>query len=130
MADANENKGIWIFEHNENGSVKNKKFISTENVVTPITKYVVYEGEAVPELKENARNYLEFHGKTAWINKMKKKYKGLANIKAKPVDRKINKIDMEKSKTLVDFLNNYFEPINGVSKQEIDKYLRGLSNAG
>ena len=127
MSDANENKGIWLYEHNKDGSVKSKEFISTESVVTPIKKYVVYEGEEVPELSSNARNYLEFHGKTAWISKMKSKYKGLASIKAKPVDRKIGSIDKDKKISLFDFLNDHFVPIDGVKKQDINEYLKTVT---
>lgn len=127
VSDANIAKGIWMFEHNEKGTVINKEFISTENIVTPITKYIINEGEETPELKENARNYLEFHGKTAWINKMKKKYKGIASIKGVPVDRKMLKLDKDKSLTLIEYLSQQFQPIKGVTKQEINNYLLNIS---
>lgn len=123
MTDANTDKGIWVFDHDKDGSVLESQFISTRGVVTPINKYDVYEGEAVPELDANAKNYIQFHGKTAWITKMKKKYKGLANIKGKPVDRKIAKIDKDKQLTLIEFLNKEFEPIQGVKRTDISDFL-------
>lgn len=128
MSDANEEKGIWIFDHNEDGSIKDSQFISTGKIVTPIVKIVVNEGDPEPELNPNARNYLELHGKTAWISKMKKKYKAKASIKAKPIDRKVSKLDVDKKVTLVEYLQNYFQPIDGVTKQEINGYLRETLN--
>ena len=128
MSDANEEKGIWIYEHNEDGSVKSKKFISTAGVVTPIFKHVVNEGDAEPELLPNAKNYIEFIGKSAWITKMKKKYKGKAHIKAKPSDRKSARlIDKDKTETVNDFLFNHFTTVDGVNKEDIKNYLEKLN---
>jgi DNA repair exonuclease SbcCD nuclease subunit len=127
ISDANEDKGIWIIEHSSEGSIESKRFISTKDIVTPIYKYVIKEGDAESELTPNARNHLELHGKTAWITQMKKKYKGKASIKAKPTDRRIQKVGDEKSVTLIDYLEKSFKPIDGVSKEDINQYLRGLS---
>ncbi len=124
--DANKDKGMWVLDFDELKSVKGKEFISTANIVTPIVKIVVNEGDEEPTLDPNARNYLEFHGKTAWISKMKKKYKGKASIKAKPVDRKMTKLDVDKSLTLVDYLNDHFQPIDGVERSDINTYLKDL----
>lgn len=127
MSDANEDKGIWIYEHNENGSVKSKKFFSTAKVVTPIYKHVVNEGDDEPKLIDGARNYIEFVGKSAWITKMKKKYKNKAQIKAKPVDRKSVKIAGRDLQNMKDFLFNTFEIIDGVNKEDVHTYLEGLN---
>ena len=124
--DANLQKGIWIYKHNPDGSVVSKQFISTENIVTPIYKIVLHEGEATPILKKNARNYLEFHGKTEWIAQMKKLFKGKAHIKGVPIDRKISSINMNETYTLYDYLNAQFSPIDGVSKEEMVDYLKGI----
>jgi len=35
MADANQEKGIWIFTHNEDGKYNHKEFISTRDIVNP-----------------------------------------------------------------------------------------------
>jgi len=127
MSDANEDKGIWIFEHNEDGSVKDKKFISTKDVVTPIYKHVFVEGEEEPVFIDGARNYLELLGKAAWITKMKKKYKGKAQIKARPTDRKSVKIERDGLISVGSYVDNFFEPIDGVSKKEVKSYLESLN---
>jgi DNA repair exonuclease SbcCD nuclease subunit len=124
MSDANEDKGIWIFEHREDGSILSKNFISTKEVVTPIYKHTVNEGEEMPQLVENAKNYVELIGTSAWIKQIKKQYKGLAQIKARPVDRKMVKLDREKTKNIFDFLNKDFVPLEGIDKNDIVHYLK------
>ena len=123
MTDANEEKGIWVYEHNADGSVKSKEFVSTKDVVTPIQKFVVNEGDPEVELNPNAKNYVQFVGSSAWIAQMKKKYKGLASISAKPSDRKSLNVNKDKAFSMMDFLEASFKPIDGVEKAEIKKYL-------
>ena len=125
VTDANKEKGIWIYDHNKDGSVKNKELIPTKGVVTSINKYIVEEGEFLPEIisSDMYRNYIELKGKTPWIAKMKKKYKGLAKIKATPTDRRVASED-NKSTTIYDHLEKKFIPIDGVSKVDIKKYLK------
>ena len=127
MSDANQKKGIWIFEHNADMTIKNQGFLSTEKVATPITKTVLLEGEPEPDLDPKARNYIEFKGKTEWINKMKKKYKGKAQIKAIPLDRKVSVTSIGEKYNIGDYLTNTFEPINNVSKLDIKTYLESLN---
>jgi DNA repair exonuclease SbcCD nuclease subunit len=127
MSDANEEKGIWVYEFDDSNKIIDKKFISTKEVVTPIYKICFKEGENEPKLHTNARNYLELTGKTAWINKMKKKYKGKAHIKAKPIDRKVRKTNTSNILDIFLFLEgNNFEPIDKISKQDIKQYIRGF----
>lgn len=125
MSDANQKKNIWIFEHHKSGVYGNKRWVSTENVVTPITSYIVLEGEEIPELNPDARNHVVLEGKSSWITKMKKKLKNLANIKVKPTDRK-SIASAENSITLEKYLETEFEPIAGVSKKEIKEHLVNL----
>jgi len=127
MADANEDKGIWIFKHAKDGSVTKSEFVSTKDIVTPIYKYVVKEGEIVPELNKNAKNFIEFQGSTAWIGKMKKKYKGHAQIKAKPTDKRMDRLDLDKNVGLLEYLEKYFKITDGVEKKEIKKYLKEVA---
>lgn len=127
MSDANHPKYIWIFEHdNENGSILSQQPISIEKVVTPIFKLVIKEGDPEPQLAPNARNYLEFQGKTAWIKKMTKKYRGKAGIKGIPTDRKLTVVAKQNKYNINEYLNTVFEPIIGVSKQDITDYLKEL----
>lgn len=126
LTDANEEKGIWIYEHNDDGSVKSKEFISTKDVVTPITKLTFKEGDEEIILNPKARNYLELIGSSSWIVQMKKKYKGQAAITGRPSDRKNVNINKDKVFSMFDFLDTSFKPIAGVSKEDIKKYLEGV----
>lgn len=128
MTDANEPKGIWIYEHNDDGSVKTKTFLSTAEIVTPIEKHVMNEGDADVVMNPKANNYLQFVGSTAWITQMKKKYKGQAQISAKPSDRKNVNVNKDRAGSVVDFLNSSFKPIDGVTKEDIQSYLNEVVN--
>jgi DNA repair exonuclease SbcCD nuclease subunit len=123
MSDANQDKGIWIFEHDEHGFYRSSEFISTEHIVTPITSYEVKEGDELPELNPNARNYVVLEGKSAWITKTKKKFKDIANVKVKPTDR-ITRVEKENSETLEVYLDKEFEPISGVTKESLKEFVR------
>lgn len=122
MSDANQEKGIWIFEHNDNGFYTDARFISTEDIVTPITSYEVKEGDELPELNPKARNYVILEGKSAWITKTKKLIKDLAQIKVKPTDR-ITRVNKDNTATLESYLEKEFEPISGVTKEELKEFL-------
>lgn len=128
LSDANHEKGIWLFEHNDDGSVKSKEFISTKMVVTPIMKYIVNEGDEIPEINPNFKNYIELVGKSSWIVKIKKKIKGLAQIKGRPTDRLTRtKIGHESGMLgIFDFLDQHFDIQKGVDKQDVKAYLNNI----
>jgi len=130
MSDANKEKAIWYYEHDTDGSVLKAVPISTKDVVTPIVKYTIKEGDGIPELNPKAKNFVELVGKTAWIKQAKKKLKGKAGIKTRPLDRKKTQIDKEKVMTLIDFLNDHFEPIDGVTRNQINQFLKEKINVG
>jgi DNA repair exonuclease SbcCD nuclease subunit len=123
MSDANESKGIWIFTHTSSGKYINKEFISTSEIVTPIICYDIKEGDDLPEINSFARNYITLEGKTAWINKIKSKLKG-CNIKIKPTDRKVNKVNTNLS--IEKYLETEFETIAGVDKEELKKFIMNI----
>ena len=127
LSDANEKKGIWIYEHNENRNYTKRNKISTEKIVSAIYKFIINEGEDVPPIKKNSRTYLEFKGKSAWIKTMKKKYKGKARVKGVPTDKRIVFSSGSEAYTLEEHIRDNFEPIEGVSKGSISEYLRGLN---
>ena len=64
-------------------------------------------------------------GKSAWITKTKKKFKDLAHVKVKPTDR-ISKVNREGKLTLENYLEKEFEPISGVTRQEIKEFLGAI----
>ena len=124
-ADENKEKGVWIYEHDLDGDIINREFISTKGVVSAIYKYVVNEGDKLPILNESDRNYLELRGKTEWIKRIKKKYFGMANIKGVPVDRKMKKIT-KNNLNLANFSED-FVPVDGISTKDILKYLQSIN---
>lgn len=126
LSDANEKKGIWVYELNDKRGVESRRKISTEKIVSPIYKFVINEGDAVPLIKKNSRTHLEFRGKSAWIKEMKKKYKMKAKVKGVPTDRKVTFSSGSENYTLEEHIRDNFDPIEGVSKKDISEYLRGL----
>ena len=127
LSDANEKKGIWIYEHNESRSYTKRTKVSTEKVVSAIYKFVIEEGGKVPPIKKGSRTYLEFRGKSAWIKTMKKKYKGKARVKGVPTDRRMVFSSGSEAYTLEEHVKDNFEPIEGVSKESILEFLRGIN---
>lgn len=123
ISDANQDKGIYIFEHSSNGALINYNFYSLRNIIKPINKIILTEGEADPALDPNALNYLELYGQSTWIKKMKKKYEKLARISSKPTDRRAIKA-VKSNLTIDSFLLNDFKPIPEVTKEDILKYLK------
>jgi hypothetical protein len=129
--DAGSEKGIWLYEHEpEHGTILSKEFITTKDVVTAIYKVVLKEGDIELEFPENARIALELHGSSAWIATMKKKYKNKASIRAIPIDRKTVKVDGSKLLSIEDFARNSFNPIEGVSREDVVTYIRSLNANG
>lgn len=129
ISDANQEKGIWIYEHNDDGSISSQDFISTANVATPIKKITIKEEDSdneYPELNARDRNYLELIGKSSWIAKMKKKYKSMAQIKGIPTDKKMDRIDKDLILSIDSYLDDFFNPISGVKKEDIKNYLRAI----
>lgn len=127
--DAGQDKGIWIYNHEKDGTITSKEFFTTKDVVTPIFQMVLHEGDPEPELPENARIALELVGQSAWIAKMKKKYKGKASIRGKPADRKTVAVDQSKLLNINEFILANFQPIEGISKEDIVNYIRGFDVA-
>ena len=128
ISDSNLEKGIWVYDHDDLGAVMGKEFISTYDVVKPINKITLREGEKEPKLDLNARNYLELIGKTSWITKIKKKYKGNVHIKARPTDRKSIVHLNGEIESIKDFLFVKFDVIDGIKKESIQSFLEELEN--
>lgn len=125
MSDANQPKGLYIITHAEDGTTREKQFFPTDHVVTSIKSYEVKEGDELPELNPEARNHVVLEGKSAWISKMKKKIGKIANIKVKPTDR-ITKVNKDNSATLEKYLETEFQPIDGVTKQDLKEFVSNV----
>lgn len=131
-SDANQSKGITIYEHdNATGQILNETYIGTERVCSPIIQYTLREGEAgVPEWPANARASIELIGSSAWIAKEKVKYKGKCHIKARITDTKTAE-KRSAGKSFLDFLetlytinNNLY--IGGMDRETLVKFAKEL----
>lgn len=112
-SDANEKKGIWYYEHDDDGKVITRRMISTEHVCRPIISIKWKEGDKKPEFPDNARVSIELIGTSTWISKQKNALKGKASVKSTNTDRK-NQTTRSAGKSLEDFiLNIYPSKING-----------------
>jgi DNA repair exonuclease SbcCD nuclease subunit len=128
ISDANQDKGVWIFDHADTGEILSEHFISTKNVVTPITHYVVNEGDELPDLKEDHRNYVELIGKSSWILKIKKQIKTKAQIKGRPTDR-VTRKTLDSSgqiPNIIEYLMDHFDIRKDVDKQDLKSYINGI----
>jgi len=106
-ADANQRKGIWIYEHDNYGRIVESDFITTDKVCTPILELTYSEGDPEPAIPENAKVSLVLKGTSDWVNKEKVKFKGKAGLKVKFTDTK--KSEARKTGTgLEDFVRNLF----------------------
>lgn len=106
-SDANEEKGLWMVEHDDNtGLILSEEFIDTSSVCTPIIQIIYKEGEAEPTIP-SGKVTLELVGTSVWIDKEKHKFKNKVNIKTKITDTK--NINTRKSgQNFEDFLKNIF----------------------
>jgi DNA repair exonuclease SbcCD nuclease subunit len=125
ISDANEKKGIWIFEHDDiNGEIKSQEFLSTENVCTPILSFVYKETDSgPPDWPENAKVNIELVGTSNWISSTKEKFKGKCSITCKITDKKKN-IVRKTGKSFEDFLNTVYTSL--VDKKELISYAKEL----
>lgn len=123
-SDANEQKGVWIFEHDDlTGAILNTEFFSTENVVTPIIRLTWKEGEEMPTFPENAKTAIELVGSSSWIDKQKPLLKGKASISTKITDR----VTAETRKTgtnFEDFIKNLYS--TSMNKEHLLKWMKEM----
>lgn len=108
QSDANEQKGIWLYEHDDSGRVLQRDRISTAHVCTPIVSFVWLEGEAEPVIPEGAKASIELIGSSDWISKKKTSLKGKVGIKSKSTDQK-SKVRRKATKKLEDYLMNMYD---------------------
>lgn len=108
-SDANERKGVWLYEHDVDGKVLNRDMISTDKVVTPIVSFKWIEGQEAPVIPEGAKASVELIGSSDWITKQKVKLKGKVSISSKFTDKK-EKSERKSGKSLESFLANLYVP--------------------
>jgi len=108
-SDANERKGIWLYEHDDSsGLVLQRDLISTASVCTPIVSFVWNEGEEEPVIPEGAKATIELIGSSAWIAKKKAGLKGKVGIKSKTTDEK-RKTERKRGNSLENYLSSLYD---------------------
>lgn len=123
-SDANEEKGLWLVEHDDNtGMILAEEYIDTSKVCSPIYEYVWKEGDNAPVIPEGSRASVELVGSSEWVGKQKASLKGKASVKSKITDRS-RAVSRKTGKSLEQFLLDQFEPIAGVDKQAMINFLK------
>ena len=108
-SDANETKGIWLYEHDDvTGSIIKVTMLPTNEVCTPIISVIWNEGEPMPELPEKAKASVELIGSGDWVTKNKAMLKGKVSVKSKITD-KANKERRNAGTSFQDFITNIFD---------------------
>lgn len=118
---ANKRKGIWLCNHDDNGTLVDKTFISTESVCTPMISLVWKEGEEKPIVPEGAKVDIELVGSSDWVTKEKLALKGVS-VSSKITDSKRNK-ERKSGSNLRDFILNHY-------KTDVEKRTRILKYLG
>jgi len=123
VSDANEIKGIWIFEHDDTGKIVGETMIPTNDVCAPIMSFIWREGEEQPSIPENSKSAIELIGSSDWISQQKIKFKGKVSIKTKITDK--TRPEHRKTGTgLEDFIRNMF--ISNTDKDKLINYMKEL----
>lgn len=124
-SDANEEKGLWLVEHNDfTGKILSEEFINTDKVCTPILSFSWKEGEEQPVVPEKSRSTIELIGSSDWVAKEKAKLKNHISITTKITD----KIKLKSRKTggsLEQFVTEHYSGTT-VNKDKLLAYMKGL----
>ena len=108
-SDANERKGVWLYEHDPvSGRVLQRDLISTAGVCTPIVSFVWNEGEEEPVIPEGAKATVELVGSSDWISKKKASLKGKYSVKTKTTDQK-RKTQRKAGNSLENYMMNMYD---------------------
>jgi len=125
-SDANEDKGLWLVEHDDIlGHIIEEEFISTAHVCQPVRSVTWREGEEMPEIAPNSRTTVEMIGTSEWIKRSKTKLKGKVSIKTKITDH-LKSANRKPGTSLADFINNTFDISTGLSKEDLVQYMKEL----
>lgn len=127
LSSANQDKGVFIFEHFTNGTYERVSLISTKDICTPIYKFTLRENDSVPLFDDKSLYYLDLNGPTRWINSIKSNIsQANVRIKAIPTDRRFESKKINGINNIFDFLNKNFTIESEVSIDDIEKVLKSL----
>lgn len=124
-ADANQDKGVWYYEHDDiTGAITKEELIRTAGVVTSLVSIVWKEGEPQLAIPSGCEVTVELIGSSAWIEKEKENLKGHVKIKTKITDR-AKKAERQAGKSFQDFVKNLF-----VTDMDRDALLKTMKEMG
>ena len=124
LADANEDKGIWLYEHDDvTGAIISEELIRTAHVVTKLVSLSWVEGEELPAIPSGCKVTIELIGSSEWVNKHKKALKGQFSIKTKITDR-VDKAARQAGSSFQDFVQNLY--VTNCDREELLKYMKEL----
>lgn len=124
VSDANEEKGIWLHEHDDStGAIINETFISTAGVCVPILHLTWIEGQELPAIPSGAKVTVELIGTSKWIDGHVANLKGTCQIQRKATDRADRK-DRQAGKSFPEFVQKHF--VTDMDRIELLKYMREL----
>lgn len=121
-SDINEDKGIWLYTHDDQGKLLNSEFFSTAKVCKPMIGISWTQGEEMPKLPEGEVNlHIELIGSSDWIKEQKERFQGKAAIKSRITDSR--PVRMKSGANFEHFFNNVFQ--TELDKAELLKFMRG-----
>lgn len=121
-ADANEDKGIWLYNHDDNtGAITSSELIRTAGIVTKIVELTWEEGKSLPAIPSGAKVVIELVGSSQWVSDQKKALKGQVSLKTKITDR-VNKLARNPGKNFLDFISNVY--VTTMDRTVLLKYMR------
>jgi len=123
VSDANEIKGLTIYEHDsQTGQILSEEFFPTADVCPPIISVTWQEGDEHPDmyLDTNARVTVELVGSSSWVKLQKEHLKGRVNIKTKITDSRLAR--MQSGTNLEEFINKIFE--THIDKQNLLRFMK------
>jgi DNA repair exonuclease SbcCD nuclease subunit len=124
-ADANEDKGIWMYEHDDvTGAIKSEELIRTAHVVTKIAKLTWIEGMPCEAIPSGCKVTVELIGSSSWVEVCSKSLKGTCQIITKVTD-KTERTTRNAGKNFPDFVANKFQ--TDMDRIELLKYMKGLN---
>lgn len=120
VADANEDKGIWLTDGSSFDIIK------TDAVLSKVVQIEMTESSEPPTLDQKNKNYLILKGNSQWITKTAKVFKNIAKIIPKPTDVKIN-LEKDRCTNFSEYLGEYIKDKNKkVDSKEILSYIDSL----
>lgn len=114
-SDANEEKGLWLVTHKDDGSIAEESFIDTSSVCTPIIGLEWKEGEEMPKIPENSKVNIELVGSSDWITVQKSQLKGRVSIKSRITDKTKSREGLS-TFNLEDFTKKVYNGETGLSE--------------